>query len=747
MKRYAVLIGNSQYPPESGFEPLRYPSNDVDDFEAVLKNPTIGDFTEIMPIKNQSHYETHHTIHQCLKKSAHDDLVLIYFSGHGELDDAGELYLAGINTQRDYLASTAISVREIRRLVDTEGVQKAVLILDCCHSGAAGLRGDPVNEQLKTISGEREESGRGIFILTASSSVQTAKEKETDRNGLYTKHLHTGLKSGAPDVHHTGWVTVHDLHKYVHRQVLRERPNQEPHKWGLSETGELILAKSPFKPRQQRAEQLRKRLYELAGQNLIHNNLLQEALVLIRKDDLSEEEQYKDRLLDDLLAENPNYAAFYQAWVHPPSIQTSEEKISLWDRIQPYVTVIGGVAFFIAIIAKQFYDQAEMPDFKNKPLAEVQKFLDDEDWRYEIRTQFNPGVEVNTVLDQEPVAGETLQTDEDKIILWVAKWIEVPDLIGLKQSIAEELIRARGLVVGEIEQVSGSEGSAGTVTKQSISAGRRVRTKTVIGLSVATTSSDVVATAHQHGEVFQDQLQDDSQGPEMVVIDKGCFLMGSLSNEKGRSKDEQQHVVCLEQDYAIGKYEVTFAEYDRFAEATAREKPSNEGWGRGNRPVINVSWQDAVAYADWLSAQTGYHYRLPTEAEWEYAARAGTNTAYWWGDQVSQDYANYGKDECCGEYSEGKDQWLNTAPVGSFEANNWGLHDMHGNVWEWTCSVYDAYSEQRETECAGQENKTRRVVRGGGWLSLPEFLRSSNRNWFSPDDAFDFLGFRLARDL
>ena len=187
-------------------------------------------------------------------------------------------------------------------------------------------------------------------------------------------------------------------------------------------------------------------------------------------------------------------------------------------------------------------------------------------------------------------------------------------------------------------------------------------------------------------KVFRDTLSFGGKGPTMVRIPAGSFRMGS---KNGSSNEKPVHQVSLSA-FAIGKYEVTFAEYDKFANATGKSKPSDSGWGRGNRPVINVSWNDANAYAKWLSQQTGHTYRLPTEAEWEYAARAGTTTKYWWGNTASHEYMNYGTDSCCNGLAKGKDRWKYTAPVGSFAANQFGLHDTAGNVWEWVHDVYDS---------------------------------------------------------
>ena len=226
--------------------------------------------------------------------------------------------------------------------------------------------------------------------------------------------------------------------------------------------------------------------------------------------------------------------------------------------------------------------------------------------------------------------------------------------------------------------------------------------------------------------------------PEMVGIAGGCFLMGSPASEKGWSDRERRHRVCVE-DFSIGKYEVTFEQYDRYVEATGgwARRPNGAGWGRGRRPVIKVSWDDATAYAQWLSGETGRSYRLATEAEWEYAARAGSTTAYPWGDGIGRNRANCNG---CGSRWDYKQ----TAPVGSFPANAWGLHDTVGNVGEWTCSSYDSSYGGAEKRCA-TEGKYR-VLRGGSWVNEPWRVRSANRGRDSPDNRAVNIGFRLVQD-
>ena len=188
------------------------------------------------------------------------------------------------------------------------------------------------------------------------------------------------------------------------------------------------------------------------------------------------------------------------------------------------------------------------------------------------------------------------------------------------------------------------------------------------------------APSPARAEVFRDALKDGGEGPEMVVLPTGRFWMGNSAGD-GSGYARPVRLVTMARSIAMGKYEITFAEYERFATATDLEQPNAAGWGRGNRPVINVSREDARAYAAWLSEQTGKRYRLPTEAEWEYAARALTSatdisTRYSWGDDIVCSQARYGrrKGGACSDSRDG------TVPVGSFEANAFGLHDMHGNV-------------------------------------------------------------------
>jgi formylglycine-generating enzyme required for sulfatase activity len=239
---------------------------------------------------------------------------------------------------------------------------------------------------------------------------------------------------------------------------------------------------------------------------------------------------------------------------------------------------------------------------------------------------------------------------------------------------------------------------------------------------------------------FRDTLKSGASAATIVELRADSFDMGGSSASLNFA-ERPRHQVKLKR-FAIGKHEVTFAQYDQFAQASGRSKPSSAGWGRGNRPVINVSWQDAVAYTRWLSEQTGSRYRLPTEAEWEFAARSGSDKRFWWGNKVGE--ANANCFDCGSEWSGSK-----TAPVGSFTANAFAVHDMAGNVMEWVQDCYrsgyaKAPDDGSAVELAGCE---KRVVRGGGYDSPADLLRSASRSQRSPGVRLNNLGFRVVREF
>ena len=287
-------------------------------------------------------------------------------------------------------------------------------------------------------------------------------------------------------------------------------------------------------------------------------------------------------------------------------------------------------------------------------------------------------------------------------------------------------------------------------------------------------------------------LRDCRDCPELVVVPSGLILMGSPPDEQGRDALEgPQHEVRI-RAFAIAKTDVTRGQWRAFVRATrratvagcqwvgpTRDKERTASWRQvdfvqtDDHPVVCVTWNDAIDYAAWLSRKTRHHYRLPSEAEWEYAARGGTSTAYWWGAGPSHEFANHGTEKCCGGLAIGRDRWRFTSPVRAFPPNPFGLHDMGGNVLQYVADCFapdythsptDGAADLRSrrlttagdlTALEGANSCDHRVVRGGDWADQSAWLRSAARSFAPPPGPGPALGayrsggvgFRVVRDL
>jgi formylglycine-generating enzyme required for sulfatase activity len=266
---------------------------------------------------------------------------------------------------------------------------------------------------------------------------------------------------------------------------------------------------------------------------------------------------------------------------------------------------------------------------------------------------------------------------------------------------------------------------------------------------------------------LRDRFLDSSgAGPALALIPAGRFEMGSPEHERriamaaGAQKnwlarETPQHPVCIAEPFALGRYPVTVGEWRVFVRATGWQAQGDTDWDApgfaqdDTHPVVGVSWYDAQRYVQWLSERTGQRYRLPSEAEWEYACRAGTQTAFSCGDTISTELANY---DGTFTYNGGPRGTFRkgTTPVGAFQPNPWGLCDMHGNVWEWVQDVvHENYEGAPADGSAWEEggDQSRRILRGGSWLYNPRYLRSALRNGFSAVLSNDIVGFRVVREL
>lgn len=219
-------------------------------------------------------------------------------------------------------------------------------------------------------------------------------------------------------------------------------------------------------------------------------------------------------------------------------------------------------------------------------------------------------------------------------------------------------------------------------------------------------------------------MPDGSVATEMAKVSGGVFIR---VDENGESVSEVEV-----SNFTMGRYVVTFEQYDCFARATQRKLPGACGWGRGSRPIMKISWHDATAYTQWLSELTGEAFRLPTEAEWEYACRAGTKTDYYFGENITEAQVNFNRIK------------NKTMPVGSYQPNSFGLYEMHGNVWEWCSDWYGKYPSGKVRDPQGPNTGEMRVLRGGSWFVNAWYSRSFSRACDGPGERDHSRGFRLA---
>jgi len=315
-RRFAVLIASGEFPCDPSLARLECPKYDAADLRDVLLNESIGAFTDVHVLIDKTHSEIVLKINEVLNLAGRDDLVLIYYAGHGKLDRAGHSYLASNDTRISVLAATSVGVVQIKGFLDTSDCTKLVIILDCCFGGAIGttfLRGG-VDDQLSLMA----RSGRGCYIMTAATAIQTALEKQGERNGVFTKHLIDGIRSGAKDSDGDGFISMGDLYKYVYDKVTAES-HQEPMKWDVAGRGELLIAKRDHSRQRERQAKIRTLLLKHAESHVLPDSILAKALEVLamRPSDLTGRLRDYDQLLDSLYAGEIQIAQFVDAWIKP----------------------------------------------------------------------------------------------------------------------------------------------------------------------------------------------------------------------------------------------------------------------------------------------------------------------------------------------------------------------------------------------------------------------------------------------
>ncbi|QLE57552.1 SUMF1/EgtB/PvdO family nonheme iron enzyme [Nostoc sp. TCL26-01] len=705
MAKVALLIGVSEYEP--GLNALPSASQDVEAFQQVLIHPDMGEFapTDVTVLINPSRQVMERAIYNLFTNRQKDDLVLFYFSGHGVKDENRHLYLSNRETtleNKRLIIPTAVSARYLHDRMNDSKSQRQVIILDCCFSGAFPDGFMPKSDSSVDI--ETQLGAKGRAILTSSTSLQYSFEQEGSELSIYTRYLVEGIEKGAADLDEDGWISVDELHNYASRKVIETSPAMTPQFYPVKEGYRIKLAKAPIgdpqlKYRQEVNKRANQGKFSIPARRLLNSLRTQLQLTLEIAEAIEAE------VLQPYLEFQRKLQEYEEVLDECVKAEYPLNEITLND-LQAYQQHLGLTDENIAPIHQRILPITPPP----APPLQGEGSLT------------SPFLDIPLPdIPQETAAQPLLQEDESP----------TPPF-----PLFETLRERREGGLGGLGQFA---------------------------FDVVTVNVEGKETNRQKGqaEYFTADLGN-GVALDMVSIPGGEFWMGSPDGELKRIKYESpQHKVTV-QPFFMGKFPVTQAQWRAVAALpkVSRDLEADPSRFKGaNRPVERVSWLDATEFCARLSQKLSQEFRLPSEAEWEYACRAGTTTPFHFGETITTDLANYrgtdwehNRTVYSGSYGKASKGVLRgeTTDVGSFAlANTFGLYDMHGLVWEWCLDYWhdnyqDAPTDGSPWLVEGQENDNYyRLLRGGSWNLNPGGCRSAYRDRYSADNRFNGLGFRV----
>lgn len=709
--KFALIIANTEY-GDPGLAQLTAPGIDAKEFGRALDSPEIGAFDDVIILFNENSSKVSEVIDHFFSAKKPDDLLLLYFSGHGVRDEYGSLYLAVKNTNRERLRSTAIKSDFIRDAMDQSRSRRQVLILDCCNSGAfaQGTKAETGGSigTAKAFEGR----GYGRIVLAASDSTQFAWEGDKvigsdTSNSLFTHFLVKGLE-GEADRDGDGKITVDELYDYAYERIVDQTSKQTPGKWSYKQQGDIVLREN-LKPRDVKPAPLPSGVLDLLShpnpgvrgmgiQDLIkllsgqHLGLARGAEEKLREIAINDDSQTLRKTASDTLI------------AHGISVEPTSEISKESSAVAQPAPVE---------IPKQEREEKKIENVPALPAREPPSRVPMAGFREETRNEVEKPISIRGAVTTDKLA----RTNRNSRLIGgiVGLLVSVLCLWGASNLLSNMLIAAP-------ESTSTSQPST-TITSQPEQTNSPSPTETSIPpTAVLGIGSTIIS---------------EKDGMTLVYVPAGEFTMGS---DEGEDNEKPAHTVDLDA-FWIDQTEVTNAMYAKCVQDRDCNEPvpadsytRDSYYGNSdfdNYPVIYVSWFAAQDYCSWADR------RLPTEAEWEKAARGTDAFIYPWGnDSPSDSLLNYnsavGDTTEVGKYPNG---------IGPY-----GALDMAGNVLEWASSLYQPYpyssTDGREDSSATGE----RVIRGGSWYCTPDCVRSAYREIAGPSASYVHLGFRCAMD-
>ena len=719
--KHALLIGVSSY--GEGLTPIPSARLDVEALAQVLRDPQLGGFPhdQVVVLQDPQRTPMERAVAELFANRDPEDLLLLYFSGHGFRDNQRQLLLScseSIKSKqgKPELYST-VRARDVQAYMQASKSQRQLLILDCCFSGAFA---DGMAAKDDGAIDLEAFGGKGKAVLTSSASIETSSAPEAgDGLSMYTRFLVEGISTGAADLQRRGFVDVKDLHNYVESRLQKLAPTMSPQLIAIGAGREIWLSRVPRDSRvdyRQKVEELAKRrrgVINKAGRMILQK----------MRSNLPEYEQISDEQAGQIEAE-----------VLGPWREYAKKMAEFEALVAELVTEGQGI-----LSALDWQDLRDLQAHVRLAEPDVEETLR------------RHGLDPDTIL---------LSAEEiDRQLAEVAA--QVKDKAEAERLAREQEQAERQACAQEAQTQAKAKAEAERLAKEQA---QKRKEPELQPLSVST--AVVVQEARQglrgllgpkwridkrplQVQGYQERLADGVE-LSMVQIPAGSFLMGSPEDEAERFKSEGPQNQVQLQGFFMAQTPITQAQWLVVAgwQKLQRELNSDPSHLKGpNRPVEQVNWEDAIEFCNRLSQRTGRHYSLPSEAQWEYACRAGTTTPFHFGEKISPELANYNANYTYGDGSKGENR-KQTTPVGMFPANAWGLHDMHGNVWEWCLDQWHAnYNGAPQDGNAWLDldaNKDNdRPLRGGSWNDLPRYCRSAYRGHPLPGYVYVDVGMRV----
>ena len=680
--KHALLIGISSY--GEGLQSIPSALLDVEAVKQVLLDPELGGFPSehLQVLKNPGFTCMASAIENFYANKHPDDLLVLYFSGHGFRGDNRQLLLSTAESCRviregrsSVQRATTLAARDVREFMGDSGSMRQVVILDCCYSAAfaEGMAAkDDGTMEIKEVLG-----GKGRAVLTSSDAIEESRFPEGgDGLSVYTRFLVEGIQTGAADRQHRGWLDARDLHLYAESRVREIAPKMTPRFFPTLDGHSIRVCKVRRDPGVVYRQKVRKLAMNRGG---VISPAGREVLMELRTE---------------------------------LGLEAGDAERLEAEELQPFRV-----------------DQQKLDRYR----AALQATLN----------AHGPSSTVLSAYDREE-----LQELEQRLKLRPTDVAAIHQEFGIREA---EMEAQEGTQPVELEERQDSA-AARTPAIQPIGppsqAPSLIEIPTKRGWLVRAGNQWQMKSEPITVQGYEEKLAE-GIALRMVRIPAGKFQMGSPATEEQRTEDEgPQHLVRLESFY-LGQTAVTQEQWQVVAgwpKLRLDLNPAPSRFDEAKRPVEQVSWEEAMEFCQRLSQRSTQKYTLPSEAQWEYACRAETTTPFAFGETLTPELANYDGNYTYGSGPKGVYR-QQTTEVGSFPANVWGLHDMHGNVWEWCLDPWhDSYQGAPSDGSAwdvGGSDKTRRLLRGGSWFSRPRLCRSVRRNGGHQDDRYGIIGFRL----